>query len=86
LEAILNILPDSRQRELRARMAEFSGWSAAELVEQIRRLRQSDMGEATGRYRPAAQIHVESSPMPLRRWLCAQALECDGREDHQGEA
>jgi hypothetical protein len=82
LEAILNILPENRQREIRQCLAEMSGWSAAELGKQLETLRHGDREEAIRRCGAAGQGLLQSLPVPLARWLYARALESNGREDY----
>jgi hypothetical protein len=79
LEAILNILPESRQQETRQCLAEMSSRSAAELGKQLETLRHGDRDEAIRRCGPAGQGQL---PVPLERWLYARAWESNGREDY----
>jgi len=86
IDAILGVLPEARQRQMRRLLTELSGLSASELAAQLGTLRQREFAEAIGGHGIAGNESWESMPPPLLRWLCSRELEANGRKDHQGEA
>jgi hypothetical protein len=82
LEAIINVLPEIRRREIRERLAEVSGRPRSEWVEQLKALRQADVAETIRCCGPFGNVTWEALPVPLQRWLSARDRGSNGRENH----
>jgi hypothetical protein len=79
LDAILNVLPETRRRELQELLKELAGPPRSEIAEELKALRQADVAGAIRRSGASPELMWEALPRPVQRWVCARGQESDGR-------